>query len=222
MLWNVEGLRSLAENPEVDTLDKHDYLLLTETFVYEPSSIHIPTHKLFHGLTEKPSKGRPKWGVAIGVPSREHAKMIKQDAKAVTVEIDPCYLICVYSPPGEPVSSIVENIGECLQVCTKKDKHVVVGGDFNCNLLLDDSRSQAFKEAMSELELIIESPLTTPTYVCHNGTSCVDVLMSTAASRGDLLRRCEIFVSSDRKHRPVGFELCAVREPPPGEGDERR
>lgn len=69
---------------------------------------------------------------------------------------------------GKNADAIVETIGECLQVRTNKNKEIIVGGDFNCNFLRKGTRSTAFREAVEDLGLIIESSTTEPTYVCHN------------------------------------------------------
>ena len=127
-----------------------------------------------------------------------------------------CYFVCIYSPPGRDVELIIEDIGDCSQACTNKNKGIVVEGVFNYNFLSNDPRSTIFSEAVEELGLIIKSPTTEPTYVCHSGSSCVDVILSTVEAEGSLMTECETVLTSDRKHRSLRFSLRQTGMPKRG------
>lgn len=91
LLWNTEGLRSvLQHSPEHVPFQEADVLFLTETFIYDASHVRIPNFKLFLGLSAKPTAGRPKWGVALGVRSRIWAKQCSASARCIVIEGPDC------------------------------------------------------------------------------------------------------------------------------------
>ena len=91
--------------------------------------------------------------------------------------------------------------------CSNESKGILMWEDFDSNLLANNSRSTSFREAVEDLGLNIQSSTSEPSYVCHNGSSCIDVSLSTARTGGHSVEECETLPSSDRKHRPLRFSL---------------
>ena len=205
-MWNVEGLRGVIDLQEERAVFEYDTLFLTETFVTDTSRIHLPRHEVFHGLALKGPKGRPKQGVAIAVQPGQNAQLLFSSGSVIVVEVEGAYLACMYSPPDEPIEQVIGTIGEVLLLCRDEEKGICLAGDLNCNLLTDTSRRAAFLEALEDLGLAIRSPTESPTYVCWNGESCIDIVMTRQTDSG-IIGGCEIIPYKDRKHQIVYFEM---------------
>lgn len=216
LLWNVEGLRSLLTlSPETTLLDKYDLLFLTETFVYDDTLVRLDRFKVFHGLTVKPEVGRPSEGVAIAVKPHLWTKLVKASSGAVVVEGADRYFICIYSPPSREVGEVLEELASCLLSCRDHSKPKVLAGDFNCDPSRDTPRSRDFMEGLRDLGLVLEGPLTGPTYFGWNGSSTIDLILSDCVAPGVLVREVTINRTPLRKHAKLEFLLAVSRETPP-------
>lgn len=192
--------------------DKYEIMMLTETFVCSQAAITLREHKVFHGLAKAQSRGRPQGGVAIAVRTSTWAELLHSSPTTVAVEIPEYYLIVSYYPPHMEVEEIVEELAESIGKCTNDSKHVICAGDYNCDISKDSNRTNAFRAGIEDLGLRIENDAGTPTYYCHNGSSTIDLVMTSMKGRPRENLGLTASKSADRKHCNVEFTITTRLE----------
>lgn len=155
--------------------------------------------------------------MAIGVKCEIAAAVLLASARKIVIETAGLYLCCIYSPPASQIDDIMLDLGDCIAVCTNPQKHLIVGGDFNCDLLRENGRREAFIEGCTDLGLAIENRASQPTYFAWNGKSQIDLVLSTAPRGSTLAVNVRPVTTPDRKHCKVIFNLDpqTVGLPPP-------
>ena len=174
VLWNVEGLRSLLGGGVVTFFEKFDMLLLTETFQLKPSS--IPGFYSFDELAVKLEKGRPMGGITVAVRAEWRPKPIFRSEHMVGVEILSGVVYCAYFSPTCEVLDIVDHLAErlCLMDLSKQ---TLIAGDFNARIDAGRSmKTEAIVDLMEDFGFSLISCESEPTYLCHNGSSVIDLV----------------------------------------------
>lgn len=155
-----------------------DVVCISETWLndlIDDNMIAIPGYKVFRN----DRRGKRGGGVAIFVKESISSRVIQvstsSDVEFIFVEIgnhNKCLVGCIYRPPGNNTFTNLENVLESL---SPKYKHVILGGDFNANLLITNAFSNALLQCCSSFGLNIINKQ--PTHFTHTSSSLLDLLI---------------------------------------------
>ncbi len=158
---------------------------LSETWLdssISDSEVAIPGYKLFRS-----DRNRRGGGVMVYVP--EGVKAVRRpdledgSIEAVWLELETSLghlLFCsVYRPPNAR-TAWMEDLSHMLERAFQEAKEVVIGGDFNCNILNPDSTCNKLAETMSEFN--VTQMVSCPTRVTQSSVSLIDLLYASNPS----------------------------------------
>ena len=174
--WNVEGLESIMRHmPE--PIFTSDVVVLTETFLTEEKPMR--GYYSYHTLAIQGEAGRPSGGITCLLKSwLSPCSIVHRTYNTVVIKTKIFYIIGTYFQPECTEQFIIEEISEVLNKL-ETDKPLILAGDLNCRT---DKRTQ---KATSVLEYLTEEGLKLindpdePTYICHNGTSTIDLILTS-------------------------------------------
>ena len=131
LLWNIEGLRNAMANAPINTIAKHDAIILTETFLTEEYNIH--GYYGIHSFAQH-TEGRPAGGVSIFLkPSLGTIKNTIKDDNTVIIKTTEITIIGLYINPQTKAHDAIEKIMEAVSHTTS-DKRILLAGDLNCRI----------------------------------------------------------------------------------------
>ena len=143
---NIQSLLPKISILEVE-MQSYDILIFTETWLSPRISNDVICIPNFNPPYRKDRLGRQGGGVAIytriGIPSVERQDLLYYDLEAICVEVilkSHKYLVCgVYRPPdtGHEYWDLIEQTFDNMSTSSIDD--LVIVGNFNCNMLNDDS-----------------------------------------------------------------------------------
>ena len=172
--WNAEGLKNAIKYVPEGELQNYDILVFTETFATEPIDIEG-----FHGLHSyaKKTEGRPTGGVACYLkPTMGNFKVVYKDENVLAVGTEALTTIAVYIRPQATTEEVMETIMTATDA-TKEMENVIIAGDINCRIDRTNNKTETVMEAMREEGFRLANKADLVTYVAHNGTSAIDLLL---------------------------------------------
>ena len=176
--------------------------MLTETFL--TSSVEVSGFVAEHELAIKGDRGRPSGGISILVkPTQLPIHTLYKNTHALTIETRYLNIICVYFPPNTPASSIVADIAECTQHISQKDKPTILGGDFNARIDIQTNKFEILNEHLEQMGFIMESNAEMKTYICHNGSSTIDLVYVRHIAHTKITYAEMTILEGFRKHQPL-------------------
>ena len=205
-LWNVEGLRSVL-NVSPQNIFSTDIVILVETFLTE--YINIQEYYNFHRLAIQGERGRPSGGISCLVkPWMTPYQTTYSSRNLLVIKVKGLFIICAYFQPESTAQDIIESL---LDVMTHIDhqKAVVLAGDFNCRVDKDDMKSKTVIQFLEEEGLVLINNRNSPTYICHNGSSTIDLIFINSQSIAqDIKIPAAKELAPLRKHLPI---LASIR-----------
>ena len=198
LLWNVEGkINAIKESPELDIFNDSDIICLTETMDYK-GQYHHEGYYSFETLASKQDRGRPIGGIQILAKPHLGPKLIAQSDNYVLCKMVFGYVACFYFKPMTETDIIIEEI---TRLVTNLDGKIIVTGDFNCRVDDSGSRGIALVDACRELGLELINKTDDPTYICREGSSCIDLIFTNYKSK--TVRKLYLDQHSHKKHLRV-------------------
>ncbi|KAJ4430491.1 hypothetical protein ANN_22707 [Periplaneta americana] len=128
-------------------------------------------------VTGKPSQqGRPSGSISCFYkPTLGQAKETRVTENAVIVKLENITIIGVYLRPQTTAEKMVECIVKILELVDPATPTIIVG-DLNCRLDKPDRKCRVLLELMEE-GIQIVNKANQPTYIGHNGTSTIDLIL---------------------------------------------
>jgi hypothetical protein len=106
-----------------------------------------------------------------------------KEENMVIIKTTSVTLIAMYITPGTPVENIIETISKATEE-TRKEKKVILAGDFNCRIDKYNTKTDILRETLEEEGFRLVNKKEVPTYIAPNGTSTIDLVFY----RGDKLK----------------------------------
>jgi hypothetical protein len=211
MLWNIEGASSvLSSNNSRELLNNCDIIMLTETFLlgHDQAATALPNdycHFLSHARPNR--RGRPSGGLAILTKPNLDAELVYAGENSIVVSTTVAIAACFYYAPDYSIDHLTLDVHDTL---SRIPSHlpIIVGGDFNCRTDRYGERTEILLTTLHSVGLTMVNCANTPTYMCPNGSSTIDLLLTTLAA--DMSKTPQIVLSPVRKHQRVtGAFNCA-------------
>ena len=93
----------------------------------------------------------------------------------LTVRTDNITVVAVYIRPQATTEEVIETI-MASTADTSKDESIIIVGDINCRID-KNTKTEIVLEMLSEEGYILANSKEVPTYIAHNGTSAIDLLL---------------------------------------------
>lgn len=185
-----------------EELKKFDLMVFTETFATEPIDIDG-----FYGLHSyaKKTEGRPTGGVSCYLkPSMGNFKVVHKDENVLAVRTDSLTCIAVYIRPQATTDEVIETLMTAL-VATETSDNTIIVGDINCRIDKANIKTEIVMETLREEGFMLANRGDLPTYIAHNGTSAIDVLLYRGKKITLLEQKslCSSGITPIRKHLPI-------------------
>lgn len=170
--WNIEGARHvMATAPDSDPLAGADLWMLCETFNTAPTPIlNFKTHE---HLATKHARGRPSGGLLAGFRGSSSMDLKSTTDHHIHCRVRGITIIGFYFPPDCPIDDVIDESSTAIGGADTGS--IIVLGDFNCRIDNGSERGQLLVSAMEGLGLTLHTCPDSPTYVCHNGSSTIDL-----------------------------------------------
>lgn len=203
LLWNVEGLKSILNLLTDGIFTAPDVLMLTETFVTD-DSVSVGNYYNFRSPAVSPSgRGRPSGGIQICAKRELDPQLMKASENYCAVSTCNTNLVCFYFKPTMNITDINAIISEAFSHLDGT-KYTIIGGDFNARFDVPCVKFDELNYFMEANNFFLLNS-TEPTYICHNGSSTID-LFYTDIPRSMGVGQTEVVHDSStllRKHCPV-------------------
>ena len=147
IFWNVEGLKSALQLANNELLYAQDILIFAETLTVEP--LDIPGFYGEHVPATQGLRGRPMRGISCYYKSSMgKIRRIHRDEDALIIESELLTLVSLYIEPLTPIEDIITTIST-LMAQISQTSNIIVAGDFNCRIDLQNHRSQELLQMMT-------------------------------------------------------------------------
>jgi Reverse transcriptase (RNA-dependent DNA polymerase)/Endonuclease-reverse transcriptase len=197
--------------PDKDPFSIYDLIIFTETF----SKVNFDLMNFYsvHSHAIQGVEGRPSGGISCFVNPRLGQIISSSDKNYVIVNLSNISVICFYLNPSLHEVDIHEGILEAFSK-VPSDKSIIMAGDFNCRVDRNIKTGKMYVKGvaiintMSLINLKMCNDPTAKTYICHNGSSTIDLLfcnpnyVKCVSQQFPLLK-----AASFKKHQPVLFNL---------------
>lgn len=97
---------------------------------------------------------------------------VERTIELACVELEQLIVVSVYSPPSAKYDDFEKVMDDVLQIICKSNKKIVVCGDFNINILLDNSETLKFKNLFHSYNL--NNVFLEPTRITATSATCLD------------------------------------------------
>jgi Endonuclease-reverse transcriptase len=205
LLWNCEGLANVCDRMG-SIFEKYDVVILTETFLRKEQCIPgFYSKHCFATHTGRP--GRPKRGISIYYNAKlGYLKSHFILENFVILNFQNLTIVGSYlHPKMKPLDVTNELVSTIEHIYNFQS--LVFAGDFNCKLNI--KRKEKIDALMkfasvNDLKLANSLPFQS-TYVGHNGSSVVDLILL-----GSKIKQLDFKVqnSNFRKHNMVNSKFC--------------
>ena len=181
-------------------------MVFTETFATEQINIEG-----FYGLHSygRKTDGRPTGGVSCYLrPSQGNFRVIHKDEDILTVRTDNVTIVAAYIRPQATTEEVIETLITAI-AGTEEDESVIIVGDINCRIDKKNTKTEVVLETLREEGYTLTNKTELPTYIAHNGTSAIDLLLY----KGKDLRLIEqkglwsSNLAPIRKHVPIATRM---------------
>jgi hypothetical protein len=153
--------------------------------------------------------GRPKGGISIYTkPAHLPVNTFFKHENIIAIETKYINIICCYFQPHTAPCDIVDAISECTHKTPSKNKPTMLVGDFNIRIDQNNSRTETFLEYTTQLGYTLESRADIKTYICHNGSSTIDLIfLKDYAPQVSVDYANLNLYNGITKHQPMAFQL---------------
>ena len=177
--------------------------MMTETFSEDPVNIDG-----YYGYcapaTRAQRRGRPSGGVQVCVKPHLQPNLVTTGDNYIVVETTSATLICGYFNQDHTAADIITELSQAIQQINYVNKPLIIGGDFNARIDILDKKAEDLIDFLQSEDLWLQNDPATPTYLCHNGQSTIDLMFSSLPSTHCVTCKVATYSSTPlRKHRPV-------------------
>lgn len=202
--WNIEGLNNAVQNSpstNFDLFQNSDIILLTETLCTE-TPLTLTGYYNTSIPAEKPEdgRGRPFGGITIYSKPFVNLEVIKSSNNKIHCSTSFGEVLCYYFNPITDISDIVQELTE--DILTIKSDTCIIVGDFNCRTDKPNQKGESLLNLLHSKQFRLINNPTEPTYICHNGQSCID-LTFVKSKKYKVLKECQILKDPLKKHQRV-------------------
>lgn len=205
---NIQGFASKVLEIEL-FLEKHNYdiVCLTEHFHKDPDIlINYENYCIASSFNRKSAiHGGSLILIRNNIKFKERKDVVGLSVECCTelscVELESHVIVCVYRPPiAKNFTKFLEIMEDVLKLVTKTNKHVIVAGDFNIDILEINALSDKFLGLFKSFNLF--NIFFEPTRVTPTSAKCIDNVFSDC----DPVQKCIInSLQSDHKGQSVIF-----------------
>ncbi len=204
MLWNIEGYTTVNKTYTHEYIFKNsDIIALTETFI--TSQINIKDYNTYCSYANKQNRGRPVGGLMMAVRVSIRSKLIVANEQYISVKIADTILTLFYFRPEEELEEIVATINDSINSNRNINKNLIIMGDFNCRIDNGSFRGLALTESLLDQGFSLLNPPDEPTYFCHSGSSCIDLVFYRNVDITE--PETNIYFDPIRKHQRLMFSF---------------
>ena len=135
--------------------------------------------------------------------------MLKEE-NLLVIKTDEITLIAIYMRPQATTEEIMEAIMSAIT--TADGGNMILAGDINCRIDKKNCKTEIIMEALEEEGFTLVNKRDMPTYIAHNGTSAIDLLLYKGQNMKVLEQKC-LWTSSIaplRKHIPVETRMSII------------
>ncbi|MGL4389034.1 MAG: reverse transcriptase family protein, partial [Brevinema sp.] len=197
----------LKKIPDSNVFKSLDILIFTETF----SKVNFDLRDFYsaHSFAIQGVGGRPSGGISC-FSSPKLGPIINSisNSNYLIVKFKSVCIICCYLNPSLSQTDVHEIVLEAFAQASCNTP-TILAGDFNCRM--DDIRNEkglSLINVMSELNYILCNDPMAKTYICHNGSSTIDLLFVDPSK---FILISKFFPKYGgihlRKHQPLIFNL---------------
>ncbi|KAJ4425920.1 hypothetical protein ANN_27546 [Periplaneta americana] len=176
MNWNVEGLITAFQylNPNI-WADK-DVIVLTETFLTKDwCSQH---HYTIHSLATQGQTGRPKGGITILLKSWLCPFHILHETECIlAIKTIATVIVAAYFQPELEEQHLLNELSQAINKINKEET-VILAGDLNCRIDITQDKAASVISYLENEGLSLINDRQEKTYICHNGSSTIDLIFS--------------------------------------------
>lgn len=170
--WNVEGIDNFLRNsPDINPFRNADLIFLTETLSVAEEPTHIPGYYGISSPAQKHDQGRPVNGISIYAKPFLSIELINKSNNKVHINSSIGECICYYHNPNTNIEDIIQEITD--DVFNTSNHTCIIAGDFNCRIDKDFEKGNLLLQLMTSLGFQLCNMTTEPTYITHNGGSCI-------------------------------------------------
>lgn len=205
LLWNIEGLKSAMNMAQKDFLQGYDIAILTETFLTE--NWQHPEFYCINLLAKQGERGRPMGGITALIKPEltPITTTIKQEHTLLT-ETKHITIISAYFQPNKTAIDIMDEIGQLIAQ-SKHDKPLIIAGDLNCRIDIQNYKAKIIGEKLQEEGFILLNNPNIPTYISYNGKSTIDIAFIRGPIRGNITPIWTANHTPLRKHIPQEINI---------------
>jgi hypothetical protein len=211
----VEGAKSLLAYYRTELFQDYDVLVFTETFARHELDIS-GFYGVFSLAEHYGGIGRPKGGIACFVkPHLAPIYRIASSSSYLCVRTRLCDLIACYFPPDFDAIDVATHLTEAIEA-TGSSKSCFIIGDMNCRIDQTQwpKKSQDLLDICHSYGFELANDLSALTYLCHNGSSLIDLLFYRPGSFNcDAVGYAKALLPSIRKHQPMLGEFSSLEQP---------
>ena len=129
--------------------------------------------------------------------------ILYKDPTALAIETQHLNIICAYFPPHTIASDIVAQVAEAVQHIPQNNKPTLLAGDFNVRIDQQTSRADIVNEHFIQMGFILESKAEMKTYLCHNGSSTIDLVYTRQIKHSEITYAELALLNGFKKHQPI-------------------
>ena len=199
LTWNTEGLITAFDMLPNEDLKKFDLIVLTETFLTK--EWFAADFYNIHAFAMQGQRGRPIGGITCLLkPRLSPFKLEYKTSEMLVISTKLCTIIAVYFQPEYKEEDIIDIISTGLEK-TQQHELVIIAGDMNCRIDVNNRKAETVLQFLEGEGLSLINKRSEKTYVCYNGSSTIDLVLSN-------MRKVESFSQTvlsrvTRKHLPV-------------------
>ena len=209
MTWNIEGLRNAEGNLHIDLFSGYDVVILMETFLTSDWS----AQRLYsvHSFAEQSTMGRPKRGISCLLsPRMAKFIVIHKTSNILGVKTPYGIFLGVYFQPELQAVDVIDSLSRAISAVPRSE-HLIIAGDLNCRIDQPTGKSMAVLNYLEGEGLTLLSRKEDKTYLCHNGSSTIDIFFSNLKGVKSCKTRTLQSVTI-RKHLPTELTLILDSE----------
>ena len=201
IFWNIEGMLNATRELNLRAeLGKADIYMFVETM--DTNALHIfDGFYTYTAPAKKPRRGRPIGGITVTANKNTIPSLVSSSSQVVVMSFRyfaerGTVLACYFNP----LCTIDEIMTVLMDVLPTTGPCVVVG-DFNCKM--NSQKGEMLVEFLDNIGFSLANDTDTPTYICHNGTSVIDLIFH----REVIVTSFQQLHCQYRKHRPLRLEI---------------
>ena len=225
---NCHGINNLLRNIHPSEFQQHTLSFFSETWSTNPTPF-LRNKDFYFVPAIKGPRGRPKGGLEVYVNASYNSQELSCSSQHIAITFLNRTFICCYYQPGTDLDDILIDLAILLSKASDQSL-ITISGDLNLSPTNPDF-IELVNFLQSAYNIHIQSDTSHPTFIGHQGTSCIDHSFSTpdmkvisvktiSAAYSDhlpLQMLSKIPIKSNHtnikllKQKPIDFDVCISR-----------